>query len=136
MNNKGFTLIELLASIAIMSVIVLTFIIVVNNSFGMTDEKSYEIMKNNIVTQVNQYILECDNGIINCNNDYSWVSNNSDYLSASFYLGVMKGYGYFREDEFINPVTEMDISNCLLINVIKDKYSNISVKLDDSACLK
>lgn len=135
MNNKGFTLIELLVTIAIISVATLSFVLIVNNTFSMTDEKTYEIMKKSIVTQAKDYILECDNNIINCNGDYIWNKEN-DNLNTSFPLSRMKKYGYFKENEFINPMTEEDISDCLIINVIKDKYSSLNIELDDTKCLK
>ena len=135
MDNRGFTLIELLVTLAIISIAMISSILIINNTFGMTDEKSYEIMKKSIITQANQYILECDNEVINCNGDYIWVDN-IDYLSTSFPFSIMKKYSYFSENNFVNPITKEDISNCLIINVSKDKYSTLNIELDDSKCMK
>lgn len=133
MNNKGFTLIEVLCVIFLISIFFFGSFMVINSTFGITNEKAYEIVKEDIITQTKTYINECDNNIINCSNDYKWVSDN-DNMIANINLSILKKYKYFNTDNFINPITNKDISNCLNITVIKDKYSNIEVNLDDSKC--
>lgn len=133
MNNKGFTLIEVLCVIFLISIFFFGSFMVINNTFSITNEKAYEIVKEDIITQTKTYINECDNNIINCSNDYKWVSDN-DKMIANINLRILKKYKYFNTDNFINPITNKDISNCLNIIVIKDKYSNIEVNLDDSKC--
>ena len=46
----------------------------------------------------------------------------------------LKKYNYFDNDAIINPLTKKDMSSCLKIKVIKDKYSSISIFLDESEC--
>lgn len=133
MNNKGFTLIEVLCVIFLISIFFFGSFMVINSTFSITNEKAYEIVKEDIITQTKTYINECDNNIINCSNDYKWVSDN-DNMIANINLSILKKYKYFNTDNFINPITNKDISNCLNITVIKDKYSNIEVNLDDSKC--
>ena len=55
---------------------------------------------------------------------------------TKFNLGVMKKYGYFNEEDYINPMTNEEISDCLIINAIKDKYYTVEITLDDSTCKK
>ena len=133
MNNKGFTLIEVLCVIFLISIFFFGSFMVINNTFSITNEKAYEIVKEDIITQTKTYINECDNNIINCPNDYKWVSDN-DNMITNINLSILKKYKYFNTDNLINPITNKDISNCLNIIVIKDKYSNIEVNLDDSKC--
>lgn len=133
MNNKGFTLIEVLCVIFLISIFFFGSFMVISNTFSITDEKAYEILKENIITQTKTYINECDNNIVNCSNDYKWVSDN-DKMITNINLSILKKYKYFDTDNFINSITNKDISNCLNIIVIKDKYSNIEVNLDDSKC--
>lgn len=133
LNNKGFTLIELLLTIAVLSIIIVSFVMIVNNSFGLTKEKSYEIIKKSIISQVNEYIYECDNHIIECNNDYVWLNENDKFIT-SFKLDTMKKYGYFTSEYFINPITNNYIGDCLVINVVKDKYSLLNISLEDKNC--
>lgn len=135
MNNRGFTLIEMLFTISVISLIMVVSLITIGNTFGLSSEKSYEIMKKGIITQVNQYIYECDNGIINCSGDYVWEKDEVGN-KAFFKLGVMKKYGYFNEEDYINPITNEEIGNCLIVNVIKDEFSTITVVLDDNECKK
>jgi len=135
MNNKGFTLIELLISIAILSILMLSFIIIINNTFGLTDEKAYESLQKSIINQSREYIIECDNGLIECKNDYVWVGQ-GNINKTSFLLGVLKKYSYFTEQDFINPITKENINECMIIYVTKDSYATINVELDDSRCLK
>lgn len=134
-NNKGFTLIELLLTIAIVSILMVSFVLVVNSTFSLTEKQAYEVLKKGIIKQSAEYVTECDNNLISCKNDYEWIKDGNN-LTTSFKLGVMKKYSYFNNDEYINPITNEDISNCLIINVTKDKYSSIDVKLDDSKCQK
>ena len=133
MNNKGFTLIEVLCVIFLISIFFFGSFMVINNTFSITNEKAYEIVKEDIITQTKTYINECDNNIINCSNDYKWVSDN-DNMITNINLSILKKYKYFNTDNFINPITNKDISTCLNSIVIKDKYSNIEVNLDDSKC--
>lgn len=134
-NNKGFTLIEVLITIAILSFVTITFFAIVSNTFSITDDKAYEVFKKSIVNQVNDYIIECDNSLIDCKGDYIWQTS-ENVQKASFSLNVMKKYSYFSEEDYINPITNKDISNCLIINVIKDEYSSLEISLDDSTCEK
>ena len=78
MNNKGFTLIEVLCVIFLISIFFFGSFMVINNTFSITNEKAYEIVKEDIITQTKTYINECDNNIINCPNDYKWVSDNDN----------------------------------------------------------
>lgn len=133
MNNKGFSLIEMLFTISVISLIMVVSLITVGNTFGLSSEKSYEIMKKSIITQVNQYIYECDNKIINCIGDYSWLQVDN-VNKTSFKLNVMKKYNYFSEQDYVNPITNEEISNCLIVNVVKNENSTIDVILDDNKC--
>lgn len=133
MNNKGFTLAEVLFSISVMSIFAVVLTFTIGNTFGLSSDKSYEIIKRGIINQVDEYIYECDNGMVNCNGDYIW-NDSSDSKSTSFYLDVMTKYSYFNEYDLINPKTNKNISKCLKINVIKDKYSVLNITLDDSEC--
>lgn len=133
MNNKGFTLIELLITIAIISILALSFVIVINNTFGITNQKAYDILLGSIKTQTYEYIRECDNNLIECNGDYAWIDSEDD-MTTSFSLSVLKKYSYFNEKDYINPLTGEDISDCLIINAVKDKYSVITINLDDNNC--
>jgi len=133
MNNKGFTLIELLITIAIISILALSFVIVINNTFGITNQKAYDILLESIETQSYEYIKECDNKLIDCNGDYTWIDSN-DEMITSFPLSVLNKYSYFNENDYINPLTGDDLGDCMIINVVKDRYSVITINLDDSNC--
>lgn len=135
MNNRGFTLIELLVSISIMSIVSIVFFVVIGNTFGLSNEKAYDIMKKGIISQVSEYIYECDNNLITCSNDYVW-KNDGDNKTTFFYLDVMRKYEYFNEEDYINPITGEDVGKCMVINVNIDKNYTISVDLDDSECKK
>jgi len=135
MNNKGFTLIEVVLTICFVSIVFIISIINVSGTFGLSDKKAYDAMKKAIITQVNEYVYECDNGLIKCENDYLWEEYN-DIEITSFKLDVMLKYAYFSNDSFINPITKENINECMIIYVTKDSYATINVELDDSRCLK
>jgi len=135
MNNKGFTLIEMVITIFLISVVFTFFAVNINNTFGLTKEKSYELMKKSIIIGVEDYIYECDNGLINCENDYTW-SSNGDYDVTVFKLNILKKYAYLNKEDFINPITEEEISDCLVVTVKKDNLLTYMVELDESKCMK
>lgn len=133
MNNKGFTLIEVLCVIFLISILFVASFLVVKDTLSITDEKAYQILKENIISQTKTYIDECENNIINCKKDFEWKKVNDNKI-AYVNLSLLKKYNYFDNDEIINPLTKKDMSSCLKIKVIKDKYSSISIFLDESEC--
>lgn len=133
MNNKGFTLIEVLCVIFLISILFVASFLVVKDTLSITDEKAYQILKENIISQTKTYIDECENNIINCKKDFEWKEVNDNKI-AYVNLSLLKKYNYFDNDEIINPLTKKDMSSCLKIKVIKDKYSSISIFLDESEC--
>lgn len=133
MNNKGFTLIELLAAIVIVTLVTMITFSIVGETFSVTEEKSYEIFEKNIIMQTKNYILECDNKLINCENDYTWEKVSNGYKTIVNF-DIMKKYDYFSKDDFIDPITKNDVSECLLVEVFKDNLFNITVKIDNKKC--
>ena len=129
MDNKGFTLIEMLIGLLIISVVTTLIMFSINSTLSISKEKVYDILKNNVIKASNTYIIECESKTINCNNDYVWESNNTSFLANTLILR-----GYFSENELINPVTNQDISNCLIINVYKDINKVYNISIDDSKC--
>ena len=135
MNSKGFTLIEMIITLFLISIVFTVLVMSVGNTFGLTKEKSYELMKKSIIIGVEDYIYECDNGLVNCENDYEWI-NEDGYSFTSFKLNILKKYSYLNKELFINPITEEEISDCLIIKVKKDDLLMYDVDLDESQCLK
>lgn len=129
MNNKGFTLIEMLLTITMIALIVVVVSFSINSTLSISKEKSYNILKNNIINMTNMYIMECEANTINCSNDYVWNDNRT-----SFYANKLVLRGYFSQEELINPINENDISNCLIVNVLVDENKVYTVSLDDSKC--
>ena len=129
MDNKGFTLIELLMGLVIISIIVTLIMFSINSTLSISKEKSYDILKNNVIKASNMYIIECESNTINCNNDYVWENNNTSFLANN-----LISRGYFNKDQLINPITDQDVSNCLMINVYKDINEVYNISIDDSKC--
>lgn len=124
MNNKGFSLIELIITI---SLIALVSIIVVNlgkNTLSLTEEEAYKILQTNIINATDKYILECENKIIECPNEWN---NNKMSIDA---INLIEA-GYF--DTLISPITNKDISNCLVIEVKLDN-NEYKYKMNDKNC--
>lgn len=131
MNNKGFTLIEVLVVIAIVGFTLVVAFQVIADTFSLTKDKEYEIMKKNIILQAQNYILECNTNDSNCNN-LVWQKKNGK-LETTFYLKQLSELGYFSIDNCINPITNKNVSQCLKIKVTKDN-GIIQAYLDDSQC--
>lgn len=129
MNNKGFTLIELIISVDILAFITLIGASIINESLSISDEKAAEIMEKNIQDASRTYIIECSNGLIDCKSDYVWIDN-----KTSFPISYLSKYGYFYYEQLEDPVTKQNVSNCLMINVVRDEYSNYTFSLDKSNC--
>ena len=129
MNNKGFTLIEMLLTITMIALIVVVVSFSINSTLSISKEKSYNILKNNIINMTNMYIMECEANTINCSNDYVWNDN-----KTSFYANKLVLRGYSSQEELINPINDKDISNCLIVNVLVDENKVYTVSLDDSKC--
>ena len=62
-------------------------------------------MKNNMIKASQDYIKECESGIITCN--FSWQDNNT------FPVSVLKDSGYFKNLK--SPIDGKNLANCLLI---------------------
>lgn len=111
MDNKGFTLIEVLVTLVVISVASFVVIKYVGSTLSVGREDSYQLMKKSIIKSSRDYILECNNSIINC--DLSWVDN-----KVTFNANVLKDSGYF--DSLISPIDGKDLGECLIINVSID----------------
>lgn len=129
MNNKGFTLIELLATITIIAIIASIITFSVGSTLSLSEEKSYELLKNNVINVANIYITECEANSVRCNGEYNWNNN-----STSFFVKNLILKGYFKSNELKNPINEHDLTNCLVINVKKDINNSYNITLDDSKC--
>lgn len=129
MNNKGFTLIELLATITIIAIIASIITFSIGSTLSLSEEKSYELFKNNVINVANIYITECETNNIDCNGEYNWNNN-----STSFFVKNLILKGYFKSNELKNPINEHDLANCLIINVKKDINNSYNITLDDSKC--
>lgn len=127
MNRKGFTFIEVLAVIVVLGIVSIITMVTIQNTFSVTEEKSYEIMKDNIISSSKNYLLECENNLIECQGEYYWTGN-----STSFYAYNLINHGYF--EELSSPTSNEDLSKCLIILVSKDGLSNYIVDIDDSRC--
>ena len=129
MSNKGFTLIEMLLTVTMIALIVIIVSFSINSTLSISKEKSYDILKNNIINMANMYIMECEANAINCSNDYVWNNN-----KTNFYANKLVLRGYSSQEELINPVNEKDISNCLIVNVSMNENKVYTLSLDDSNC--
>lgn len=124
MNNKGFTLIELLAVISIIALILIIIIVVSGNTLSISNEEAYKITKKGIIKAADKYMLECDNGLIDCNLD--WNNNKTDIR-----VYQLIDAGYFNE--LINPLNNKDLKDCLVIEVEKIN-DNYQYNINDNDC--
>ena len=120
MKSKGFTIIEVLTTLVIISLLTLVISGIINTTLAASKEETYGLLKNNIITASNNYINECNAGIIECN--FSNETNNS------FYVSKLEEYGYFTDLE--SPIDGRYLGDCLLVKVKYDNGINV-IDLED-----
>jgi len=133
MNNKGFTLVELLASFTLIAIVTVLSLTIVKQTRSINANEAYNLMKNNILNNSYNYILECDNNVIDCKNDYTWLNIDNEMIT-SFTLDKLLKYGYYNDDDLIRSTDNKYIGNCFIITAKKDKNKVLSVSVDDSKC--
>ncbi len=121
-NNKGFTLVEVLSSLVIITLIIIVVLNISHNTFSISKEQAYEIMKNNIHKASENYIRECESKQLHCN--LNWNNNRTE-----FYVVKLKEYGYFTT--LRSPIDGKDIGKCLLIEVEKNN-GTLDIELIDN----
>ena len=121
-NNRGFTLIEVLASLIIISLITILVLRFSGNTLSISKNEAYKIMKNNIYKASNNYVKECEAGVLSCN--LEWNNNTTE-----FYVENLKNGGYFKN--FVSPIDGKDIGKCIIIHASKDN-GIININLIDN----
>lgn len=121
-NNKGFTLIEVLSSLVIITLIIIVVLNISHNTFSISKEKAYDIMKRNIYKISETYIRECESTQLHCN--LNWSNNKTE-----FYATNLKENGYFTSLK--SPIDGKDIGQCLLIEAYKNNGTT-NIKLIDN----
>lgn len=152
MNNKGFTLIELLGVIVILAILVGIVTPSVMKALKNSDDASYNLMIDNIVTASKSYYEECKYGDIKNSDGTKKIcgSNVNLTLGELVKLGFLTGTNEKVCDSegnncttkliIKNPKTEEDISSCnITINVStnsngKVTYEVVSSTTNDPNC--
>jgi len=124
MNNKGFSLVELIIVISLIAIVVIVVVKNSSNTVSLSEEEAYKIMQNTIINATDKYLLECDGGLLECNQEWT---NNKTSINVSSLIDA----GYFKT--VINPIDNKDISNCLTVEVTKDN-EDYKYKLNDKNC--
>lgn len=109
-NNKGFTLIEVLITIVIISLILLITTNLISNTLAASENTTYKLLKNNLVSTSYKYVEECTNNLIECNFDFQ---NNNTFTAS-----VLKQTGYFNN--LNSPIDGKDLSDCLILTATKN----------------
>lgn len=124
MNNKGFSLVELLITISLIALVAIVVVKVSSNTLSLTENEAYKILKNNVITAADKYIIECDSNLLEC--FHTWNDNKTS-INANELIKA----GYF--DNIIDPRNDKDISNCLIIEIEKENEVN-KYKINDKNC--
>lgn len=118
MNNRGFTLVELLGAVVILTVLVGVSAYSIIGVLNSIKENNYKLLIDNIKKASETYYQEC-------------VYGNKCIFDENISLGDLVLNGYLssnNEDDkskVINPITNKDISNC----IITIGYSNFSITI-------
>ena len=121
LNNKGFAFVEVLAVIVVISV--LSFIILkeINSTLSVSSRDAYKIMKNNIISASEDYVKECEAGLIDSN--FSFDSNNT------FKASILENYGFFSDMK--SPIDGKYVGDCLVITANKNNGTIVIDLIDN-----
>lgn len=122
MNNKGFTLIEVIITFGIITILTVTITYYIGNSFSISKETAYDLMKDNIISASYSYISECDNEFLECR--YEWHNNETKFTAS-----VLKKSGYI--DSLDSPIDNIDLSECIIVHATKTN-GVVDVTLEDN----
>lgn len=121
LNNKGFSLVEILVVLVIISIATFVILKEVGSTLSVSSKDAYKLMKNNIVSASEDYIRECEAGLIN--SDFSFSNNNT------FKAKVLENYGFFSNMK--SPIDGRYVGDCLII--IANKVNGaIVVDIEDN----
>lgn len=109
-SNKGFTLIEVIITIVLVSLVLIMTTSLISDTLASTEDTTYKLVKNNIISASKQYVEECTNGIIKCNFDYE--TNNT------FKASILKQYGYFTDLK--SPIDGKNLGECITLKATKN----------------
>ena len=121
LNNKGFSLVEILVVLVIISIATFVILKEVGSTLSVSSKDAYKLMKNNIVSASEDYIRECEAGLIN--SDFSFSNNNT------FKAKVLENYGFFSNMK--SPIDGRYVGDFLII--IANKVNGaIVVDIEDN----
>ena len=127
-NKKGFTIIGLLVAVIVLSIVVGVSAYAIKNTFFSNKKEDYESLINNISKASESYYLECV---------YTGKCTSTSEVSISTL--VEKGYltaNYKNSQAVVNPLTNEDMSNCVITIAYLDEKLTITPKTTNSTCPK
>lgn len=104
MKNKGYSLVELLAVIIILGLIITISIPIINSSLSKSKEKALNTQIKEIIASGRKYATEHTNVLPDETNNITTIS-----------IELLKSEGFIDKDKIINPVTEEEMTGCVLI---------------------
>ena len=122
-NKLGFTLTELLASIIVLAIICSITIYTAVNVIKSSKEKSYEVTKNEIKSNTNQYLLENNDRLV----FLPINTDNSEYQCIT--VQNLIDYGYLDNNVVNSNISEKE-------KVKKTDYIYIEKSMSDKAVVK
>lgn len=127
-NKKGFTIIGLLIAVIVLSIVVGVSAYAIKNTFFSNKEDDYESLINNISKASESYYLEC-----------VYIGKCTSTSEVSISTLVEKGYltaNYKNSQAVVNPLTNEDMSNCVITIAYLDEKLTITPKTTNSTCPK
>ena len=82
----------------------------ISNTLAASENTTYKLLKNNLVSTSYKYVEECTNNLIECNFDFQ---NNNTFTAS-----VLKQTGYFNN--LNSPIDGKDLSDCLILTATKN----------------